>query len=74
MDECLRDSINVSDVIDEEKEELSFILKLKFKKRIVLLVSDEKFKKRRKLIDKFIVSFKLKLFLVKFKFKIVYYL
>lgn len=71
MDECLRDSINVSDVIDEEKEELSFILKLKFKKRIVLLVSDEKFKKRRKLIDKFIVSFKLKLFLVKFKFKIV---
>lgn len=71
MDECLRDSINVSDVIDEEKDELSFILKLKFKKRIVLLVSDEKFKKRRKLIDKFIVSFKLKLFLVKFKFKIV---
>lgn len=71
MDECLRDSINVSDVIDEEKEELSFILKLKIKKRIVLLVSDEKFKKRRKLIDKFIVSFKLKLFLVKFKFKIV---
>lgn len=71
MDECLRDSINVSDVIDEEKEELCFILKLKFKKRIVLLVSDEKFKKRRKLIDKFIVSFKLKLFLVKFKFKIV---
>lgn len=71
MDECLRDSINVSDVIDEEKEEISFILKLKFKKRIVLLVSDEKFKKRRKLIDKFIVSFKLKLFLVKFKFKIV---
>lgn len=71
MDECLRDSINVSDVIDEEKEELSFILKLKFKKRIVFLVSDEKFKKRRKLIDKFIVSFKLKLFLVKFKFKIV---
>lgn len=71
MDECLRDSINVSDVIDEEKEELSFILKLKFKKRIVLLVSDEKFKKRRKLIDKFIVSFKLKLFLVKFKLKIV---
>lgn len=71
MDECLRDSINVSDVIEEEKEELSFILKLKFKKRIVLLVSDEKFKKRRKLIDKFIVSFKLKLFLVKFKFKIV---
>lgn len=71
MDECLRDSINVSDVIDEEKEELSFILKFKFKKRIVLLVSDEKFKKRRKLIDKFIVSFKLKLFLVKFKFKIV---
>lgn len=71
MDECLRDSINVSDVIDEEKEELSFILKLKFKKRIVLLVSDEKFRKRRKLIDKFIVSCKLKLFLVKFKFKIV---
>lgn len=71
MDECLRDSINVSDVIDEEKDELSFILKLKFKKRIVLLVSDEKFKKRRKLIDKFIVSFKLKLFLVKVKFKIV---
>lgn len=71
MDECLRDSINVSDVIDEEKEELSFILKLKFKKRIIFLVSDEKFKKRRKLIDKFIVSFKLKLFLVKFKFKIV---
>lgn len=71
VDECSRDSINVSDVIEEEKEELSLPLKSKSKKRTASSVSEEKSKKRRKLTDKPTASSKLKLPSAKSKLKSV---